>query len=443
MKKYLLVIAILCSTVLARPVHAAGTFQLISPTTLPSAYTNVPYTATINFIYSGSYTPGVSLVSGMLPGGLFLGSVNQGANGVDSVTLSGTPTLSGGYPIILVLTDNNGALLTENYNLTVIYGGSFTLTSSSTLPEGSTAAPYFGSLNLDYTGSFIPNGTFSGLPSGISASNVKVLGASTDSETGVVTTKCSIQFSGTPLASGNYNITLDLWDGGGATTTFPLQLQVIGTASSNPLPVISPAQPSTPTPVSGTDSVGTNILTPDGTVSMIASDGTRRPYTSAGAFLSYGFNSWSGVVTASAADITLPIGSFIPPRDGKIICSNKGLDIGTCYLITNGQKAGFTSATVFKGLGFSFSNTTAGDVSWMTSASPVSNSTSTHLPGTLINNSGTYELVTTNGFIGIPDAATLQSWGYAFSDAVMANTTDKQISQNSVLSTKQAGQLLP
>jgi hypothetical protein len=186
MKKYLLVIAILCSTVLARPVHAAGTFQLISPTTLPSAYTNVPYTATINFIYSGSYTPGVSLVSGMLPGGLFLGSVNQGANGVDSVTLSGTPTLSGGYPIILVLTDNNGALLTENYNLTVIYGGSFTLTSSSTLPEGSTAAPYFGSLNLDYTGSFIPNGTFSGLPSGISASNVKVLGASTDSETGVV-----------------------------------------------------------------------------------------------------------------------------------------------------------------------------------------------------------------------------------------------------------------
>jgi hypothetical protein len=443
MKKYLLVITILCSTVLARSVHAAGTFQLISPTTLSNAYTNVPYTATINFIYSGSYIPGVSLVSGMLPGGLFLGSVNQGANGVDSVTLSGTPTLSGSYPIILVLTDNNGALLTENYNLTVIYGGSFTLTSSSTLPEGSTASPYFGGLNLDYTGSYIPNGTFSGLPSGVTASNVKVLGASTDSQTGVVTTKCSIQFSGTPLASGNYTPVLSLTDLRGTTATFTLQLQIVGTTSSSPLPVISPAQPATPSTTSGTDPVGTNILTPDGTVSMIASDGTRRPYTSAGAFLSYGFNSWGGVVTASAADTALSVGSFIPPRDGKIICSNKGLDTGTCYLITNGQKAGFTSATIFKGLGFSFSSTTAGDVSWMTSTNAVSSANSAHLPGTLINNGGTYELVTTSGFIGIPDAATLQSWGYTFSDAVPANIVDKSLTQTSVLTARQAGQLLP
>ena len=65
MKKNLVFLAgVLCLTISTHLAHAAGTFQLISPTTLSNAHTNVPYTATINFIYSGSYTPGVSLVSG-------------------------------------------------------------------------------------------------------------------------------------------------------------------------------------------------------------------------------------------------------------------------------------------------------------------------------------------------------------------------------------------
>jgi hypothetical protein len=194
-----------------------------------------------------------------------------------------------------------------------------------------------------------------------------------------------------------------------------------------------------------TDTPGTNILY-NGTAYFITNDGQRRPYTSAGAFLSYGFNSFANtdvILDKTNSNLSLPVGAFIPPRDGKIICSNKGSDIGTCYLITNSQKAGFTSAAVFKGLGFSFNDTTPGDVSWMTATNPISSATSAHLPGVLINKNGTYELVTTNGFIGIPDANTLQSWGYSFSDAVMANSADKLLSQSSVLTTKQAGQLHP
>src|SRR5581483_8557971 len=106
--------------------------------------------------------------------------------------------------------------------------------------------------------------------------------------------------------------------------------------------------------------VGTNISTPDGTVWMITSTGTRRAYTSAGAFLSYGFNSWSQVVPASAEDLALPAdASFIPPQDGTIFCATatKGSDVkGECSLVTAGTKAAFTSASVFTGLGFSFSH---------------------------------------------------------------------------------------
>src|SRR5258708_22550113 len=93
----------------------------------------------------------------------------------------------------------------------------------------------------------------------------------------------------------------------------------------------------------GAHANGTKVVKSDGTVGMII-NGQFRAYTSAGAFLSYGFNSFDSVVTANSDDLALPMGSFIPPQDGKVICSDRGADQGTCYLITAGQKAGFTSA---------------------------------------------------------------------------------------------------
>jgi hypothetical protein len=45
---------------------------------------------------------------------------------------------------------------------------------------------------------------------------------------------------------------------------------------------------------------GTNVKSSDGTVWMIMPDGTRRAYTSGGAFLSFGFNSFANVVDANA-----------------------------------------------------------------------------------------------------------------------------------------------
>ena len=134
---------------------------------------------------------------------------------------------------------------------------------------------------------------------------------------------------------------------------------------------------------------GSNVKAPDGTVYLITTDGQKRPYTSAGAFLTYGFNSWGNVSIASAEDLGLPTGSFIPPRDGKIFCSDRGADKGTCYLISGAAKAGFVSESVFKALGFSFSNAIYGDVSWLPSAANIENYDEAHLPGVLIDRKGT------------------------------------------------------
>lgn len=193
---------------------------------------------------------------------------------------------------------------------------------------------------------------------------------------------------------------------------------------------------------------GTNVSDSTGTIWFITQSGTRRAYTSAGAFTSYGFNSWSTVVSANAADLALPVDSagFIPPQDGKIFCATatKGSDVkGECSLISGGQKYAFTSAAVFTGLGFSFSRAISGDSSFMTKASNISDATSAHLTGVLVNNNGTVQLVGASGLLGIPDLATFNSWGYSFNDVVKANAADMTKTQTGVMAMRVAGQLSP
>lgn len=188
---------------------------------------------------------------------------------------------------------------------------------------------------------------------------------------------------------------------------------------------------------------GANIKAPDGTIFTVTSEGTKRPYTSFGAFSSYGFNFSNSIKPANTDDLSLPTGEFIPPQDGKVICSDRGLDKGTCYLITLGKKAAFVSADVFSELGFKFKWSTAGDVSWMQSADMIFSSISAHLPGTLINKEGTIYLVGVEGLLGIPNMATFKSWGYTDNDVIPANAADKALVHYDVMKYYSPGQLSP
>lgn len=186
--------------------------------------------------------------------------------------------------------------------------------------------------------------------------------------------------------------------------------------------------------------------TPDGTVWFVTKDMQKRPFTSAGAFTSYGFLSFSQVMDADASVTALPTGSFIAPADGKIFCATetKGSDVaGECALITGGQKAAFTSAAVFAAQGFSFSRAMYGDSSFLSKTANVDNGSAAHLPGTLINNGGTVQMVVSGGLWGIPSIDVFNSWGYSFADVVPANAADVTKSQIGVIPARMAGELVP
>lgn len=191
---------------------------------------------------------------------------------------------------------------------------------------------------------------------------------------------------------------------------------------------------------------GSVVKTNDGTVWFITTDGYRRAFTSAGAFLSYGFLSFAQVVAANEGDIALPVGSFIPPQDGKLICSDRDDTVakkGTCYLITAGKRAAFTSASVFTGQGFSFARSTTGDVSFMATTDNINSATAAHRPGVLVNNGGTIQLIGPTSLLGIPSQSVFMSWGYAFADTVPANAADKTMKQAGIMLSRVTGQLSP
>ncbi|PIR96072.1 MAG: hypothetical protein COT92_03105 [Candidatus Doudnabacteria bacterium CG10_big_fil_rev_8_21_14_0_10_42_18] len=192
--------------------------------------------------------------------------------------------------------------------------------------------------------------------------------------------------------------------------------------------------------------LGSNIITPEGTVYTITKENNqivKRPYTSPGAFLSFSYNTWDTIVGASADDMSLPVGSFIAPQDGKIVCSDRGNDKGTCYLITNGKKAGFTSANIFTQLGYNFNFVIFGDVSFLPSTENIDTPTAPHNPGSLINKDGTVYLVVNNGLLGLPNWNTLESWGYLPTDIIPANSADRNLSVVGTLVPKQPEQISP
>jgi hypothetical protein len=185
---------------------------------------------------------------------------------------------------------------------------------------------------------------------------------------------------------------------------------------------------------------GTNIIS-NGTVYMITLDGQKRPYTSPGAFLSYGFNSWGSVQGANSADLSLPTGAFIPPQSGRIVCSDRGSDRGTCYLISYGYRHAFVSEAVFYGQGFNFGRALYGDVSFLPQLDNITSASATHLPGVLVNDNGTISIMEYSGRLGFPTLDIFNSWGLSFSDVVTANVNDRFTPFIGMVSTRVAGEL--
>src|SRR5581483_8701214 len=84
------------------------------------------------------------------------------------------------------------------------------------------------------------------------------------------------------------------------------------------------------------------IVISNGTAWYI-SGGTRRGFPSAEVFQSYGYN-FGQLSAASAEDLALPVGPIMVYADGTLV---KGPGDPLIYLVTGGQKRGFTLGSVF------------------------------------------------------------------------------------------------
>ncbi len=106
-------------------IFADGAIQLVSFQKQINQQVGSSLSVPVNFIYSGSDSDklGVSILgtdsAGSLPMGVAISSISKGANGLDSVTISGTPTQIGNYPLNLLITDNSGALLTLPFVISI------------------------------------------------------------------------------------------------------------------------------------------------------------------------------------------------------------------------------------------------------------------------------------------------------------------------------------
>nr|WP_311719288.1 putative Ig domain-containing protein [Edaphobacter lichenicola] len=191
----------------------AATIQPLNVTsaTLAGATSDQPYSASLNA--SGGTAP-YAWSASALPAGLSLQS-----NGI----LSGTPTLTGSFPVTFTVTDAGSPTQTAKATLSISVTADIqplTITSTSVAPATSNK-PY--SASLDASGGTAPyTWSASALPAGLSLRSNGIL-------------------SGTPTTTGSFPITFTVTDAGSPALTAKTTLSISVTAAIQPLTITSTA----------------------------------------------------------------------------------------------------------------------------------------------------------------------------------------------------------
>ena len=174
-----------------------------------------------------------------------------------------------------------------------------------------------------------------------------------------------------------------------------------------------------------------------GGIVWMITGGTRRGYTSAEVFQSYGYN-FSQVVAAVAEDTALPVGPIMIYADNTLV---KGPSDPLVYVVTNGQKRPFVSGDVFTGRGYSFANiqtAPSNTFADLPTGANVDNTTSAHSAGVLVISNGAVWQMTTNGRKGFPSMGAFLSYGYMLSHVVAANAADLASPDQGAVATRPA-----
>jgi hypothetical protein len=214
-------------------------------------------TGTVNSAFSQSFSAGNTIgtvtftTASTLPTGLSLSTAG---------VLSGTPTQSGSFPIVVTATDGNGCTGTGATYTLVIGCQTITVTNPAT-NTGTVSAPFTVTFTSSNTIGTVTYTTASTLPAGLTLSTAGVL-------------------SGTPTQSGSFPIVVKATDANGCFGNGPTYTLVIGCQTitvGNPATTSSPA--GTPLSISFTQSgaIGTATFTTGSTLPTglsLATNGT-------------------------------------------------------------------------------------------------------------------------------------------------------------------------
>ncbi|MDB4940378.1 MAG: Fibronectin, type domain protein, partial [Candidatus Doudnabacteria bacterium] len=195
--------------------------------------------------------------------------------------------------------------------------------------------------------------------------------------------------------------------------TFQTLAVTIPTNPNNP-PVVTPTSPGS----------STTLINNKGTYYLIANN-TRQGITNPGILLSYGFE-FKDARTATAADLSLPIGANLNPDEGALVKTKAD---PTVYMISAGQRHGFTSATVFGTLGYKFSSVltvTTPELNNLPIGAIVNSSTIQHPKGTNILYKGVVYWISGTDLRPYTSIAIFNEWNKDndFSSVVPANSAD-------------------
>lgn len=98
---------------------ADGPFQLINFNSLVTSTAGQPFSAYIDFLYTGTGTPKMVIIGNPLPSGLRVGAISYGENGMDKAEFTNISPAATYYPLVVELSDNYGGLLVEPFDFLV------------------------------------------------------------------------------------------------------------------------------------------------------------------------------------------------------------------------------------------------------------------------------------------------------------------------------------
>ncbi len=224
----------------------------------------------------------------------------------------------------------------------------------------------------------------------------------------------------TPATTTSY--TLTAFNIYGQSVTATTTVTVLAITAPQPLPTTQPSsEPSQPAPAAAPAYC---LVNHTGTFYLIL-NGIRHGITDSGMLYSYGY-SFSSAIPDTASYEGLPTGNLLSPNDGALV---KSTEDPTVYLIADGQRHGFTSASVFQALGFRFSSVlvvTSPELVALPLGAIISDGSSRHLSGVNIAYHGTVYSLDDTFRSPYPSLAVYNSWNRQnnFSTVVPANGAD-------------------